>query len=67
MLIKNEFAYRPGNMLEKVQSILNVKTEQEAEKIANKMNRKSIGVEISKQYCDVIVKRLKLPIQMELF
>ena len=36
-------------------------------KIANKMNRKSIGVEISKQYCDVIVKRLKLPIQMELF
>lgn len=36
MLIKNEFAHRTGNMLEKVQSILNVKTEQEAEKIFTK-------------------------------
>lgn len=36
-------------------------------KIANQMNRKNIGIEISKQYCDIIVKRLQLPIQMELF
>lgn len=36
ILIKNEFAHRTGNMLEKVQSILNVKTEQEAEKIFTK-------------------------------
>jgi DNA modification methylase len=36
-------------------------------KIANKLNRKSIGIEISKDYCDIIIKRLKLPVQMELF
>lgn len=36
-------------------------------KVANKMNRKSIGMEISKEYCDIIVKRLKLPVQQQLF
>ena len=33
MLIKNQFVYRTGNILEKLKSILTVKTEEEADKI----------------------------------
>ena len=46
MLIKNEFAYRTGNMLEKVQSILNVKTEQEAEKIFTKQMTEGLTISL---------------------
>lgn len=46
MLIKNEFAYRTGNMLEKVQAILNVKTEQEAEKIFTKQMTEGLTISL---------------------
>lgn len=46
MLIKNEFAYRTGDMVEKVQSILNVKTEQEAEKIFTKQMTEGLTISL---------------------
>jgi len=46
MLIKNEFAYRTGDMVEKVQAILNVKTEQEAEKIFTKQMTEGLTISL---------------------
>ena len=46
MMIKNEFVYRTGNILEKVKSILNVQTEQDAQRIFSKQLEEGLKISL---------------------
>ena len=55
LLIKNEFAYRAGNVLEKVKSILNTQNEQEAEKIYTEQVTKGLTISLLESLDEKII------------
>lgn len=55
MLMKNEFAYRIGNVLENVQLILNTQNEQEAEKIYTEQVTKGLTINLLESLDEKII------------